>query len=164
MEVSLRECDVTGVEKIRELAVRVWNQHYPSIISRAQIDYMLDLMYSPARLREQITVKGHRFFFIEAGGERCGFISWQSEPGDSCFIHKFYIDQARASEGIGSAAFRKLRELTGARTFRLTVNRQNYKAINFYFKNGFVIERVADFDIGNGFVMNDFVMVHEQPG
>jgi hypothetical protein len=41
------------------------------------------------------------------------------------------------------------------------VNRQNYKAINFYFKLGFKIQTVADFDIGNGYVMNDFVMVFE---
>ena len=40
---------------------------------------------------------------------------------------------------------------------------QNYKSINFYFKNGFVIERVADFDIGNNFVMNDFVMIWKRP-
>ena len=45
-------------------------------------------------------------------------------------------------------------------TLRLTVNRQNYKSINFYFKNGFVIEKTADFDIGSGYFMNDFVMVY----
>jgi ribosomal protein S18 acetylase RimI-like enzyme len=48
-----------------------------------------------------------------------------------------------------------------AECFSLTVNRQNFKAINFYFKNGFVIDEVADFEIGNGFVMNDFVMKKE---
>jgi hypothetical protein len=41
----------------------------------------------------------------------------------------------------------------------LTVNRKNYKAINFYFKNGFTIKEIADFDIGNGFFMNDFIMI-----
>jgi ribosomal protein S18 acetylase RimI-like enzyme len=44
---------------------------------------------------------------------------------------------------------------------RLQVNRQNYTAINFYFKLGFTIERVADFDIGHGFFMNDFVMLKQ---
>jgi ribosomal protein S18 acetylase RimI-like enzyme len=42
---------------------------------------------------------------------------------------------------------------------KLTVNRQNFKAINFYFKNGFTIESVEDFDIGESYLMNDFVMV-----
>jgi ribosomal protein S18 acetylase RimI-like enzyme len=42
---------------------------------------------------------------------------------------------------------------------RLQVNRQNYKAINFYFRNGFIIESIADFDIGDGYFMNDFIML-----
>ena len=44
---------------------------------------------------------------------------------------------------------------------RLQVNRQNFKAINFYFKAGFKIEKVADFDIGDGYFMNDFIMIWE---
>jgi len=44
---------------------------------------------------------------------------------------------------------------------RLQVNRQNYKAVNFYFKMGFIIESVGDFDIGGGYFMNDFVMVRK---
>jgi diamine N-acetyltransferase len=44
---------------------------------------------------------------------------------------------------------------------RLTVNRKNFKAINFYFKNGFIIESVKDFDIGNGYLMEDFVMLRK---
>ena len=50
-------------------------------------------------------------------------------------------------------------EMPGLRELRLQVNRQNFKAINFYFKMGFVIECVADFDIGDGYFMNDFVML-----
>jgi ribosomal protein S18 acetylase RimI-like enzyme len=46
----------------------------------------------------------------------------------------------------------------GLRSITLTVNRQNYKAINFYFKNGFTIDHIANFDIGKGYVMEDFVM------
>ena len=52
-----------------------------------------------------------------------------------------------------------LSSLPEAIVVRLQVNRSNFKAINFYFKKGFVIESAADFDIGNGFFMNDFVMI-----
>ena len=45
------------------------------------------------------------------------------------------------------------------KTIRLTVNRKNHIAINYYFKNGFMIEEVKDFDIGDGYEMNDFVML-----
>ena len=77
----------------------------------------------------------------------------------TAFIHKFYVNQDFAGKGIGTSAFKLLKTKTGKSIFRLTVNRRNITAINFYFRNGFRIERAADFDIGDGFVMEDFVMV-----
>ena len=59
---------------------------------------------------------------------------------------------------MGTITLNELTNLLKPKTYTLTVNRQNYKSINFYFKNGFIINEIADFDIGNGYVMNDFVM------
>jgi ribosomal protein S18 acetylase RimI-like enzyme len=39
----------------------------------------------------------------------------------------------------------------------LQVNRNN-PAVHFYQKQGMEIVETADFDIGNGFFMNDFIM------
>ncbi len=158
-EIKLLRAGVADIPAIRELAVRIWNQHYPTVISRRQIDYMLDKMYSENSLLQQMQEKQHQFFYIVAGQEKAGFISLFEEKSGHWFINKYYIDQQKAAKGLGSAAFKELVKHTSATTFHLTVNRQNYKAINFYFKNGFTIESVADFDIGDGYEMNDFVMV-----
>jgi diamine N-acetyltransferase len=157
--VKLREAGESGIPEVAALAERIWNQHYPSIISRQQIDYMLSLMYSHESLREQIRVKNQLFYFVLTGDHTVGFIAIDRKDKGEIFISKFYIDQEMAGQGIGTAAFRELLQLHGPSRVTLTVNRQNVTAINFYFRNGFRIERVADFDIGNGFVMNDFVMV-----
>jgi len=45
----------------------------------------------------------------------------------------------------------------GASTLQLQVNRHN-KAKDFYELLGFTIIEEADFDIGNGYFMNDYVM------
>ncbi|MDB5281655.1 MAG: N-acetyltransferase, partial [Bacteroidota bacterium] len=50
-----------------------------------------------------------------------------------------------------------------SKSIRLQVNRLNYKAVNFYFKVGFIIEAVGDFNIGADYYMNDFVMIR-RPG
>jgi len=71
--------------------------------------------------------------------------------------------QNSAAKGKGTRAFKQLLSIIQPDKITLTVNRQNFKSINFYFKNRFVIERVADFDIGNGYVMNDFVMIWKRP-
>lgn len=75
------------------------------------------------------------------------------------FISKFYIDPNSQAKGVGTIVFNKLVSAYPEVTeIRLAVNRKNFKSINFYFKNGFVIESVGDFDIGSGYYMSDFIM------
>jgi diamine N-acetyltransferase len=157
-DIKLRKATVADIPAISELARLVWNQHYPSIISQEQIDYMLNMMYSATSLREQMEIKKHVFYIIETASAQLGFVSVCEEMKDRWFLGKFYINQNTASKGMGTKAFELLLEKIRPQEITLTVNRQNYKSINFYFKLGFQIERVADFDIGNGYVMNDFVM------
>ena len=40
----------------------------------------------------------------------------------------------------------------------LQVNKHNESAIAVYRRNGYEVERAARFDIGNGFVMDDYIM------
>jgi diamine N-acetyltransferase len=157
-DVKLSPAGEADIPEISGLARTIWYQHYPAIISGEQIAYMLDLMYSAKSLGEQLA-SGHKYFFVSHSGVNVGFIALEQESAGVWKLHKFYIDQLKASKGLGSKAFREIVVLLDPVKLTLTVNRQNYKSINFYFKNGFTIERVADFDIGNGYVMNDFVMV-----
>lgn len=161
-DIKLIPATVKDIDAISALAKIVWNQHYPAIIKQEQINYMLKLMYSSESLTEQIEKKGHLFFLVEQEGKRVGFISVNRESKQDWFLNKFYIDQSLASKGIGAETFELLKNTIQAKKITLTVNRQNFKSVNFYFKVGFKIERVADFDIGNGYVMNDFVMVWKE--
>lgn len=161
-DIKLRAASEQDLGTITGLARTVWNQHYPGIITQQQIDYMLGRMYSPESLRSQMTEQGHQFFLILLGGKETGFLSVSPEDGQTWFLNKFYIDQHVAGQGLGTRALEAIITLLRPSVMRLTVNRQNFKSVNFYFKNGFRIERVADFDIGEGYVMNDFVMIWEQ--
>jgi GNAT superfamily N-acetyltransferase len=158
-DIKLIPATVNDIQTIAALARIIWNQHYPTIISQQQIDYMLQAMYSDAALTEQMEKKAHRFYLVKAGVETIGFISVHDEGAGRWFLNKFYINQEIAARGLGGRAFEFLLHILHPLEMALTVNRQNFKAINFYFKQGFKIEKVADFDIGNGYVMNDFVMV-----
>jgi len=143
---------------ICELAIKIWNDYYVAFIGQLQVDYMLKLMYSNESIAEQIQIKQHTFYLIKINIETVGFISVNRVEGNAWFLNKFYILQTVANKGIGSQVFNELKKIILPKKITLTVNRQNYKAINFYFKNGFKINSVADFDIGNNYIMNDFVM------
>lgn len=150
------------LETIAKMANEIWHDHYTSIIGKNQIDYMLEKFYSKEALQKQISEK-QVFRFILDNGNRIGFMAITNLPDNTCFINKFYIYSGLQSKNIGSKILNILEEELKASNpgpvkLRLTVNRQNFKAINFYFKNGFKIESVADFDIGNGYLMNDFIM------
>ncbi len=159
MQLTFKTATAENIPVIAQLALDIWKKYYPGILTMEQIEYMLENMYSAEELLNQMKL-GHVFTLGYMDDRPVGYVSVSSTNGEDYFIHKFYIQVNEHKKGIGSEVFNHvLKQLNTAKTIELTVNRQNYKAINFYFKNGFVIKHVADFDIGNGFFMNDFVMV-----
>ena len=158
-DLSLKIATKDDVSIIQSLANKIWRKNYPAIISLAQIDYMLEKIYSAQSLYQQMS-EGAVFLICYASGKEAGFCSYNKQGNGNFFLHKLYVDTEMHHEGIGTWL---LNEIFGKKDdlveLRLTVNRLNYKAINFYFKNGFVIEKVKDLDIGNGYWMNDFVMI-----
>jgi len=159
MSISLRIGTVADIPAIQSLAHRVWHAHYPSVVSVAQIEYMLEMMYSDHSLAKQLQEEKHSFLLAEETGALLGFASYEEEA-QKLKIHKLYVDQQRKGQGIGKALIEGcIHTAPQAKDVTLNVNRMNISAINFYFRNGFSIQSCADRDIGNGFVMNDFVMI-----
>jgi ribosomal protein S18 acetylase RimI-like enzyme len=158
LDLKLSEAGENDLADIAALASLIWNQHYPEIIGQEQVDYMLQMMYSAQSLREQLLTKGHRFFLVRSGSEKIGFISLHKENNGSWHLNKFYVNRQNTFRGAGSWAFREIVRSLKPEKLTLTVNRANYKSINFYFKMGFKIAGLVKIDIGNGFIMDDFVM------
>jgi ribosomal protein S18 acetylase RimI-like enzyme len=158
-DLTYKKAGLPDVNTIYALAEKIWRNHYISIISLEQIDYMLNKMYSAESLSEQMQ-QGQQFTLVYLNDLPVGYISISTKDQKNYFLHKFYIETTEQSRGIGTHLLGyMINSLESPETIELTVNRKNYTAINFYFKNGFVIKEVADFDIGNGYFMNDFVMI-----
>lgn len=73
---SIRLATKEDIELIRSLCFRVWPQTYSSIISSEQIDYMLDKMYSPLSLAQQMD-EGAHFNLLYNLTQPVGFASYQ---------------------------------------------------------------------------------------
>lgn len=158
-DLVFRKAELTDLDELSALAEKIWKMHYITIISAQQIEFMLNWMYSKQALKDQIENHNHQFYVVFKNDVMIAYASFSDKGNGNYFIHKFYVDTQLHKVGVGSQLFSYLKnQMPNLNSIRLTVNRANYTAINFYFKNGFVIEKVEDFDIGNGYFMNDFVM------
>ena len=156
----LRPATLSDIPIIRELAHRIWWAHYPGIITDAQIEYMLGLMYNAAALERQMMEEGQQFWLAEANGMAIGYLSIGLQGDGAYFLHKIYLDNTHRGKGFGAQAFQMLLDqYPDLMELRLTVNRQNFRSVNFYFKVGFTIEKCIDTPSGRGFVMDDFQML-----
>lgn len=150
---------------LAELAGIIWRQHYPGIITPAQIEYMLARMYALETLHEEMRAGEIRFVRLLVADRFVGFASF-GPTGESGVmkLHKCYLLPAWHGRGYGSLLLqhceRAARE-SGARRLILAVNKSNTKAIAAYQRNGFAIVEAVVTNLSQGFVMDDYVMAKE---
>ncbi len=148
------------VDALAALAEDIWREHFPPIIGDAQVTYMLDRFQSAPAISRQLSHEGYRYYFLEADGQVVGYTGVRPD-GDSLFLSKLYIQKPARGNGYASAAVRTMVDWCrekGWRKIWLTVNRHNDTTIAIYRKLGFVTVREEAADIGNGFVMDDYIM------
>jgi len=151
------------IPAIRTLADSIWNAVYPAIISRPQIDYMLGWMYAPDQIRKEIQEDHIRYFLLHFEEQAVGFAAYgpETEP-EAAKLHKIYLQPELHGRGLGSYLLQHVETDALGQNFKtmaLQVNRLNTRAIRSYLRNGYTKEKEAVFDIGRGFVMDDFIMI-----
>ena len=148
--------------ELAALAAKIWREHYPGIITHAQIDYMLARGYNLDVLRHEMEAEGIHYDLCIAGDKTAGFISYGPgpQPGE-LKVHKLYLLGAYHGLGLGRLMLQHAVAYaagSGYDSVVLNVNRNNSKAIAMYERNGFMVRESVVVDIGNGFVMDDYVM------
>ncbi|MDH6309269.1 GNAT superfamily N-acetyltransferase [Dysgonomonas sp. PFB1-18] len=147
---------------IRLLADKIWPLAFQEILTKEQTAYMMEMMYSADSLENQMD-NGHHYLLAKDGDEYLGYVSYELnyKDTDATKIHKIYVlPSLQGTKGVGRSFIEAVTEKAkenGNKELSLNVNRFN-KAINFYNRMGFEIARSEDIDIGNGFLMQDYVM------
>jgi ribosomal protein S18 acetylase RimI-like enzyme len=150
------------IETLSKLAVEIWNQHFVPIIGQAQVDYMLNKFLSPKALAEQIS-SGYEYFLVSSDNSFVGFTGIHDENG-SLFLSKLYVHISARGKGIASWVFQELVKICKTRNLGkiwLTCNRYNSNTLAIYDHLGFEIVREEAADIGNGFVMDDYILEYK---
>jgi len=150
---------ICDIQKLSTLASAIWHEAFSEILSLDQINYMIEKFQSFEAIKTAIDKDNYEYFFISDETGITGYTGVQQKD-NKLFLSKLYIAKENRGRKIASEAFLFLEELARKRNLKsiwLTVNRNNTHAIEVYKSKGFSIIRTQVTDIGNGFVMDDFV-------
>jgi GNAT superfamily N-acetyltransferase len=156
---KIEQASIADVALIRELCFQVWPQTYSGILSNEQIEYMLEMMYSESSLKKQMA-DGAKFIFVYHNDEPVGFASYQQIKSAIFKLHKIYVLPSQQGKGTGKFVIEHIIseiKKENATALQLQVNRGN-KARYFYEKLGFSVIEEINLDIGNSYVMDDYIM------
>jgi ribosomal protein S18 acetylase RimI-like enzyme len=160
LALTTRAATAADIPLLRDLAERIWRVSYAEMISAEQIDFMLGWMYGPEQIAAEIR-DGVAWEVAMVENWPVGFLSVSFEDSSQAKLNKLYILPERQGTGLGRALLERAHKLAasrGASEIRLQVNKNNARAIRAYQRSGYVVERAAVFEIGRGFVMDDFIM------
>lgn len=164
MSTTIATSTLTDIPALQQLARKIWHAHYPAIITVEQIDYMLERGYATETIRREMAEEGVTWLKILDGTTMIGFAAFGPYGERQIKLHKLYLEVGCHGQGIGSTALQEVERraaAAGATSIVLNVNKYNAKAIKSYQRNGYVVAEEVINDIGNGFVMDDYVMKKE---
>ncbi|MGF2411012.1 MAG: GNAT family N-acetyltransferase [Ferruginibacter sp.] len=157
---EVRKATLTDIPLIRALTFAIWPQTYAALLTKAQIDYMLEMMYSESSLQKQMEADHCTFIIVYDDNKPVAFAAYKPTTPQVWKLEKIYVLASQQGKGTGKFIINYIVDeikQQDAKALQLQVKRDN-PAQHFYTKLGFTIIDTADFDIGNGYFMKDYIM------
>ncbi|MBF6978459.1 GNAT family N-acetyltransferase [Aerococcaceae bacterium zg-BR22] len=133
----------------------IWPEVFTPIIGVQQVAYMLEHYQSVDAIQTEIA-RGAHYYLLLHEDEVVGYTAYENQE-EKLYLSKLYIRQSLRGKGYMSQLFDWYEQLSEGKTLYLNVNQGNKLAIQVYEHRGF--KRVGEryVDIGEGYVMNDYV-------
>lgn len=161
--MKLIEATEKDISLIQNLAKRSWKSAYADILCEEQMEFMLNTMYSTQEISNHLNNINYHYYLIfdEVQDSFEGFIGYENAYENATTkLHRIYLVPESKGKGFGKEALlfliRKASE-NGDHRIILNVNKYN-SARKFYELQGYKVYDEGVFDIGNGFVMDDYLM------
>lgn len=157
----LKPATLQDLELIQTLADESWRDAYTDILQPEQIDYMMNLMYSKEVLSDHLQNDKFPYYIIQHDEVAVGFVGFEIDAEfETTKLHRLYLLPSAKGKGLGKEAIQYVQKQAlnndNSRVI-LTVNKNN-SAKMMYEKLNFKVYDEAVFDIGNGYVMDDYLM------
>lgn len=146
---------------VTQLAGEIWRSHYTPIIGKIQVEYMLERRYTHDTLHAYLNSAVRWFDLLRVCELPVGYCSYSLAAPGEMKLEQLYVLQEFRGKGFGRDMLLRVEAKAAAaeiRLVKLQVNKSNHQAISFYRKCGFAVLEESVVDIGDGFVMDDYVM------
>ena len=161
MEIKVCESE-TQLQELTSLANEIWHEYFPCIISEAQIDYMVERFQSYEAFVKAIKEDGYTYYLLYED-KLVGYLGVKCEE-ERVFLSKLYLHKNVRGKGYASLLLTQAIAYAKEhhkKAIYLTCNKYNTKSLDIYAKKGFqTIDAVVN-DIGNGFVMDDYILEYK---
>ena len=150
--------------RLAALADEIWHEYWPALIGEAQTDYMVERFQSLAAIERDMAEHAYEYWFLQAedDGRIVGYTGGHVEvQTNRFFISKIYLLAEERGRGFAKETVRFYEGLCRERNLEamyLTVNKGNELGIRAYLGTGFRTIDAVETDIGNGFIMDDYIM------
>ena len=157
-------------EMLARMAGQIWREYWPARIGEAQTEYMVEKFQSLQAIKRDMAENDYEYGFLvatehdEDGSEKSivGFTGGHNEPETNrFFISKIYLFADARGHGYARRVVEFYEDLCFARgldAMYLTVNKYNELGIRAYQGTGFETIDSVETDIGEGFIMDDYIM------
>lgn len=151
-------------QRLAALADEICHEYWPALIGDAQTDYMVENFQSLEAIERDMREHAYEYWLMRAedDGRIAGYTGGRVEPETNrFFISKVYLRAEERGKGFASrviAFYERLCLERGLDAMYLTVNKRNDLGIRAYLGKGFETIDAVETDIGNGFVMDDYIM------
>ena len=158
----IKPATITDIETLQEVAKKSWEVTYQKILSPKQIQYMLKAFYNSEELENQILHQpNYHYYLLTDSDKALGFVGYEHDyENNTTKLHRIYLLPEAKGRGLGKLAIEFIQSKTlehGNNRIILNVNKYN-SAKEFYQHLGFSVYDEGVFDIGNGYVMDDYLM------
>lgn len=152
-----------NIPLIQDLAKRSWENAYAEILSAEQMKYMLENMYSETEISAHLKNPNYHYYLVfdETLNEYDGFLGYENHYEENTTkLHRIYLVPESKGKGLGKKTLEFLNEkVQESGDYRIILNVNKYNsAQKFYESQGYTIYDEGVFDIGNGYVMDDYLM------
>lgn len=159
--IHLEKINKNQLPIVKDLAYAIWPSAYREILSAEQLNYMLENFYSVKNLEHQMD-NGQVFELLFEDKNIVGFVAYEINCKETGLlkIQKIYLLPETQGKGFGKFMIDeviKIAKTNQQKGVFLNVNKYN-NAQFFYEKLGFTITKDEVIDIGNDYVMDDYVM------